>query len=82
MSTTYPDINITKDGYTFTIRSLFNAASGSWETKILDLSGQTTGMRLGQVTIGGGGVINYTSAETNMTRENFRGTIRRHSPKR
>lgn len=79
MSTTYPDINISKDGYTLTIRSLFDAGRGQWETKIVDLSGQTTGKRVGQVTIGGRGVINYSSEETNMTRKNFQGIIRRHS---
>lgn len=81
MSKAYPDINITKDGNTFTIQTSFDATTGFWETKIMDRSGKTTGMKLRTITIGGPGVRNNTTETTEYTRQNFGTLIRKYKLK-
>lgn len=81
MSTQYPDINVRNGGHTFTIRTSFDAGSGYWETKILDLSGALTGKKLRTIQIGGKGVRNNTPETVELTRKNFTIIIRNYSPK-
>lgn len=82
----YPDITIRQaSGNRFTIKTIHEApthggAKDVWVTHIIDPTHTHDGKKLGTVTIGGSGVTNYSPAETERTRENFKGIIRRHSP--
>lgn len=84
---TYPDITIRQaNGNRFTVKTIFEApinpgaGEGTWVTHIIDPTHTHDGKMLGSIQIGGAGVTNYTARETEMTRDNFRGIIRRNTP--
>lgn len=81
----YGDVHIQRfvDGERceLTIKTLFEAGNGTWETKIVDLTRTLTGRKIGKHVIGGDGLRTSTPQETQKARDYFRAVIRGNNVK-